>query len=159
MSGRAEELALRFEQANGELMKVVESCSDEQWRKTCSGERWTVGVTAHHVAAAYEPIAGMVEGVATGQPVQLPTAEMLDAGNAEHARQFAGCTKAETLELLRRNGQALAKTVRGLSDEQLAGLRRREVEIAGQRVSAAQLVEMGVIGHPTSHLESIRAAL
>src|SRR6266700_1064092 len=109
MSGRAEELARRFEQANGELIKAVESCSDEQWRKTCSGEQWSVGVTAHHVAVSYGPIAGLVQAL---------TSDMLDAGNAEHARQFAGCTKRETVDLLRGGGQAAASTVRGLSDEQ-----------------------------------------
>jgi uncharacterized damage-inducible protein DinB len=156
MSARAEEVARRFEQGNGELMTVVKSCSPEQWRKTCLGEQWSVGVTAHHVAAAYAPIAGMVQALAPGQTVQLPSLEMIDAGNAEHARQFASCTKEETIHLLQSGGQALARAVRGLSDAQLDS---GEVLMGAQRIGAAQLVEMGVIGHPTSHLESIRAAL
>ena len=158
MSGRAEELARRFEQANGELIKAVESCSDEQWRKTCSGEQWSVGVTAHHVAVSYGPIAGLVQALATGQRVPPLTSDMLDAGNAEHARQFAGCTKRETVDLLRGGGQAAASTVRGLSDEQLDNGAELPL-MGGQRVSAGRIVEMGLIGHPTSHLESIRAAL
>ena len=83
---------------------------------------------------------------------------MLDAGNAEHARQFAGCTKRETVDLLRGGGQAAASTVRGLSDEHLDNGAELPL-MGGQRVSAGRIVEMGLIGHPTSHLESIRAAL
>ena len=105
MSGRAEELAKRFEQANDEVIAAVQNCSDEQWRRTCSGEQWSVGVTAHHIGTSYGPIAGMVQALATGQPVPPLTAELLDASNAEHARQFAGCTKEETIELLRSGGK------------------------------------------------------
>ena len=96
MSGRAEELAKRSEQANDELIAAVQSRSNEQG---------SVGVTAHHVGTSYGPIAGMVQALATGQPVPPLTAELLDASNAEHARQFAGCTKEETIELLRSGGK------------------------------------------------------
>jgi uncharacterized damage-inducible protein DinB len=158
MSERAEALAKRFEQVNDELIAAVEGCSDEQWRKTCSGEQWSVAVTAHHVASSHGPIAGAVQALATGQPLPPLTSEMLDAGNAEHARQFAACTRAETVELLRSGGQVAARTVRGLSDEQLDN--GAEVALmGGQRVSAAQFVEMVLIGHPTNHLESIRATV
>src|SRR5262245_9190284 len=158
MSARAEELARRFEQANDELLKTVQGCSSEQWGKTCSGERWSVGVTAHHVASSYGPITNFVQALANGQPMPPLTGDMLDAGNAEHARQFAHCTKEETIGLLRSGAQSAATAVRGLSDEQLD----RGAELAlmgGKRVSAGQLVELALIGHPTSHLASIRAAL
>ena len=158
MSERAEALARRFEQTNEELIATVQSCSDEQWRKTCPGEQWSVGVTAHHVGTSYGPIAGFVQALATGQPVPPLTSEMLDASNAEHARQFAGCTKEETVELLRSGGRAAASIVRGLSDEQLDNGAELAL-MGGQRVSAGQFAEMVLIGHPTSHLESIRATV
>src|SRR5262249_40212036 len=132
--------------------------SNEQWGKTCTGERWSVGVTAHHVAASYGPITGFVQALANGQAMPPLTAEMLDAGNAEHARQFAHCTKEETVGLLQSGAKAAAAAVRGLSDEQLD--RGAELTLmGGKRVSTAQLVELALIGHPTSHLASIRAAL
>jgi hypothetical protein len=158
MSGRIEELAKRFEQTNEQVIAAVQSCSDEQWRNTCSGEQWSVGVTAHHIGTAYGPIAGLVRALATGQPVPPLTAEMLDAGNAEHARQFASCTKEETVELLRRGGQEAADILRGLSDEQLDN--GAELPLLGGRwMSAAEIAELGLIGHPRGHLESIQAAL
>ena len=106
MSGRSEALAERLERINDEVMATVEACSDEQWRAACQGEGWSVGVTAHHIAAAYEPIAHFVQVVGTGQPLPPMTAEMLDQLNAEHAREYANCGKAETLELLRSGGRA-----------------------------------------------------
>ena len=86
------------------------------------------------------------------------TQEMLDAGNAEHARQSAGCTKQETVDLLRRGGREAAAILRGLSDEQLDNGAELPL-LGGRRMSAAEIVELALIGHPTGHLESIRAAV
>ena len=158
MSSRAEVLARRFEQTNEELIAAVEGCSDEQWRTTCPGEQWSVGVTAHHVATSHVPIAGVVRALATGQPLPPITSEMIDAGNAEHARQFANCSREETVEQLRSAGLEAASIVRSLSDEQLDNGAELPI-LNGQRVSAGQFAEMVLIGHPTGHLESIRAAL
>ncbi len=158
MSDRVEELAKRFEQTNDDVIAAVERCSDEQWRSTCAGEQWSSGVTAHHIGTAYVPIAEVIRALATGQPVPPLTAEMLDASNAEHARQFAGCTRAETVELLRRAGRQAADILRGLDDEQLENGAELPL-LGGRRASAAEIVELGLIGHPTGHLESIRAAL
>jgi uncharacterized damage-inducible protein DinB len=157
MSGRVEELAKRFEQANEHVIGAVESCSDEQWRRTCAGEQWSVGVTAHHIGTSYVPIAGIVRALATGQPLPSFTAEMLDAGNAEHARQFANCTREETVELLRSAGREAVAILRGLTDEQLDN--GAEIPLlGGRRMTAAEMVEGGMIGHPSGHLQSIRAA-
>ena len=158
MSSRAEELARRFEQTNQEVIAAVQSCSDEQWRKTCSGEQWSVGVVAHHIGSSHVPVAELVRALATGGPLPPLTSEMLDAGNAEHARQFANCSKGETVELLRRAGQEAASIVRGLSDEQLDNGAELPI-LGGQRMSAGQFAEMVLVGHPTDHLGSIRAAL
>jgi hypothetical protein len=151
-------LAKRFEQTNDEVIAVVQRCSDEQWRTSCSGEQWSVGVTAHHIAISHVPITELVRAVATGQPVPPLTADMLDAGNAEHARQFAGCTKEETLALLRRGGREAADLLRGLRDEQLDHGAELPL-LEGRRLSAAEIVELVLIGHPMGHLGSIRAAL
>jgi hypothetical protein len=152
-----EGLAKRFEQTNDEVIAAVQSCSDEQWRRTCSGEQWSVGVTAHHIASSHQPVAELVRALATGQPLPPLTAELLDAGNAEHARQFANCTREETVELLRQGGRQAAQILRGLSEEQLDNGAELPL-LNGQRMSAAGFAEAVLIGHPISHLESIRAA-
>ena len=132
--------------------------SDDDWQRTCSGEGWSVGVAAHHVAAAHEAILGLVQAVANGRPVPPLTAEMLDANNARHAVEFATCTREDVLVLHRRGAREAANAVRGLSDEQLD----RTAPVAllgGAPASAQQLIESGLIGHSSEHLESIRATV
>ena len=157
MSGRAEALAERFEQVNNELIAKVEGCSDQQWWATCQGEGWSVGVTAHHVAGGNRAIAGFVQTIANGEPMPPITMEQIDQMNAQHAQEFANCTKAETLELLRSSGEAAAGMVRGLNDEQLDRSQPLTV-MGGQQVSAQQFIEMVLIGHVQGHLQSINAA-
>ena len=102
MGERAEGLAKKFESKAGELSSVLEKLSDADWKKVTSAEKWPVGVTAHHVAGAHEPIVGMVKTVASGQALPPFTMAQLDEMNAKHAKDFAGCTKAETLASTRR---------------------------------------------------------
>lgn len=158
MRRRGNDLADCFERANSAVIATVAGCSDEQWQRTCNAEGWSVGVTAHHLATAYPAVAGFVQLMATGQPLPNFTGEMLDAGNAEHARKHANCSKAETLEMLRQQGQAAAELLRGLSDEQLD--RSAPVAFANNaEMSAQQITEMVLIGHPQQHCESIKQAV
>lgn len=158
MSGRVEALIGRFERANDEVIATVQGCSDQQWRSPCSGEQWPVAVTAHHIGTAYRPLAEMIRALATGQPLPAFTSEMLEARNAEHAQQYAGCSREETVELLRRGGREATAILRGLRDEQLDNGGPLPL-LGGQPRSAAQLAEQALLGHTTGHLESIRAAL
>jgi hypothetical protein len=80
--------------------------------------------------------------------------DMLHAGNAQHAKEFAGCTKAETLALHQKNAAAAAATVRALSD---ADLERSGTVITGTPAMTTQQVVEGIlISHIDDHLGSIR---
>jgi len=158
MGQRTNDLADRFESANNDVIAAVEGCSDDQWRKTTNSEGWSVGVVAHHIASSHEPVAGLVRLVATGQPLPNLTMDMIHAGNAQHAQEQANCTREETLALLKSGGEAAASILRGLSDEQLDRAAPLAL-LGGKEVSANQLVEMVMIGHPVQHLESINSAL
>jgi len=46
---------------------TLEKLDEGDWAKVTEAERWPVGVTAHHIAGALEPIAHMVRAVAAGQ--------------------------------------------------------------------------------------------
>ena len=46
--------------------------------------------------------------------------DQIHAGNAEHARQFGSCPRAETLEVHDRGVAEANALLRGLTDEQLA---------------------------------------
>ncbi len=156
MSDRARTLADRFEQANRDMVATVERCTDAEWRTKTAGEGWSVGVVAHHVAGSHAALAGLVERVATGQPLPGVTWEQINQGNAAHAKEHANCTKAETLALLRQNAGTAAATVRGLNDAQLD---RAAPLMGGPPMSAQQVIERILIGHVQDHLGSIRAAI
>jgi DinB superfamily len=151
--GKSDELARKFEQANNAVIGAVEGMDDAAWQASCKDDPRSAGVVAHHVASSHQPVAGVAQAIATGQPLPPITGEMIDQGNAQHAQQFAGVGKAETLDLLRSGGKAAAETIRGLSDEQLANT--AHFAPAGGVVSAEQIIEMVLIGHPQGHLQSI----
>src|SRR5687767_4700803 len=119
MSTRAADLATKLEEANAAVIDAVENSSEADWQSVTTSEGWSVGVTARHIAISHMPIMGLVELVATGGEVPPITMDMFHAGNAQHAQEHASCTREEVLEILRRDGQAAADKLRGLSDEQL----------------------------------------
>jgi hypothetical protein len=154
MGARAETLAKKYEAQAAEMTSVVEKLTDADWKKVTAAEKWPVGVTAHHVAGSHEPIAGIVKTVANGQSVPNFTMAMLDEMNAKHAKDFAGCTKAETLDLHRKGVAAAAAVVRGIPD---ADLDKSGTVLTGMPAMTAQQVIEGIlINHITDHLGSIR---
>lgn len=154
MGARAETLAKQFETKAAEMTKAIGQLSDADWKKVTESEKWPVGVTAHHVAGGHEPISGIVKTVAGGQSIPNFTMDMLNESNAKHAREFAGCTKAETLALHEKGAAAAAAVVRGLSD---ADLERSGTVLTGMPAMTAQQVVEGIlISHIGEHLGSIR---
>ena len=154
MSARAQSLAHQLEQANHSLIATIEGLSDAQWHAKTPGDGRSVGVVAHHVATSHKSVAGLVGAIAHGQKVPNITMEMIHQGNAAHASQFANCTKAETLALLRQNGAAAVAAVRGLGDTELD----RTVTFPMGMLTAAQVVEKVLIGHAQDHHGTIRKA-
>ena len=77
--------------------------------------------------------------------------------NAQHSKEHASCTKAETLELHKKNAAAAATMVRGFSDAELD--RTGGVLIGMPPMSTQQVVERVLINHVNEHLGSIRAAV
>jgi len=155
MGARAEELAKKFETSCGELNRVVEGLGDADWKKVTAAEKWPVGVVAHHVAEGHAGISGLIHVVAKGQPGPQVTMDMIHANNAKHAQEKANVSKAETLALLRANGDKAVAIVRGLSDAELD--RSGKVLVDVPAMTAAQAIEGILINHVNEHLGSIRA--
>lgn len=154
MSARAESLAKQLEAKAAEMTGVIARLSDADWKKTTAAEQWPVGVTAHHIASGHQGILRLVKTIAAGQSVPNFTMAMLDEMNANHAREHAGCTKAETLALHEQGAAAAAVAVRALSD---AELDRGGTVLAGAPpMTTQQVVESILINHITDHLGSIR---
>jgi uncharacterized MAPEG superfamily protein len=154
---RSEALAKQFVAKAKEALAVLERLSDVDWKQVTAAEHWTVGVTAHHLASALEPVAGVVAAIASGQSWGHFPRAMLDEMNARHAQVHANCTKAETITLFRRGAAAVAAVVRGVSDDQLA--KRATVFTDMPPMTAEQLITTGLISYIDAHVGSIRRAI
>jgi hypothetical protein len=154
MGTKADALAKQFEAKAQEAAAVLEKLSDADWKKVTEAEKWTVGVTAHHVAGAHEPIAMIVKTVASGQSIPNFTMDMLHEANAKHAKEHASCTKPDTIALHRKGAAAAAAVVRSLSDDQLG--KSGTVLTGMPPMSAEQVVTNILINHIDDHFGSIR---
>jgi len=154
MGAKGEALAKQFEAKAQEATAVLEKLSDADWKKVTEAEKWSVGVTAHHVAGSHEGIAGIIKTVASGQAMPHFTMDMLHEMNAKHAKDFAGVTKADTIALHKKNAAAAAAVVRDLSDDQLA--KSGKVLAEAPPMSAEQIVTGILINHIDDHFGSIR---
>jgi hypothetical protein len=157
MGAKAEALAKQYEAKVQEATGVMERLSEADWKKKTSGEKWSVGVVAHHIATGHEGIAGLIKTIASGKPSPGLTMETLHTMNAKHAQEHASCTKAETLALHKKNAAAAAAAVRGLGDTELS---RSATVLAGMpAMSVEQMVGGILIRHIEEHLGSIRATV
>jgi uncharacterized damage-inducible protein DinB len=157
MGAKGEAYAKEFEAKAGEAAALLEKLSEADWKKTTTAEKWTVAATAHHIARSFEPITGMIEGLAAGRTLPHFTPQMLDEMNAQHAKEFAGCSKAETLALHKKGAAATAGVLRGLSDSELA---KRGTVFAGiPPMSAEDMVKRALLDHIDEHFGSIRKTI
>ena len=157
MAGRSETLAKNFEAKVAEATAVFEKLSDADWKKVTTAEKWPVGVTAHHAAGAHEPISGMAKAVAAGQTLPPFTMEMLDQSNAQHAKDFANCSKAETVALNKKGMATASSIVKGLSDSDLQ--KSGSLMTGMPAMTVQQIIEGVLINHVNEHLGSIQATI
>ena len=157
MGAKGEALAKEFDAKVQDATAVLEKLSDADWRKTTTGEKWTVGVTAHHVAESYEPITHIIKTIAAGQALPHFTSQMLDEMNAQHSKEFGGCGKAETIALFKKGAAAASAAVRGLSDQELA--KSGQVFAGMPPMSAEDMVKRALFEHLDEHVGSIRRTI
>ena len=60
MGAKSEELARQVEAKSRGAIATLEKLSDADWSKVTAAEKWSVGVTAHHMASVLEPICAMI---------------------------------------------------------------------------------------------------
>jgi len=157
MGAKGEALAKEFEGKAEDARGVLEKLTDADWKKTTMAEKWTVGVTAHHLAGSYERVPQIITMIVTGQAMPHFTPQMLDQMNAKHAEENVGCTRSETLALHKKGAVAAAAVLRNLSDEQLA---KSGTVFAGlPPMTAEQLAQRALINHTDEHYGSIRKTI
>jgi len=157
MGAKGEGLARQFEAKANEATAVIERLSEADWTKVTAAEKWSVGVTAHHIAVGHAGLSGIVKMLADGKPGPGIQMDMLHARNAQHAQEFAGCTKVETLALLKKHAATAAATLRSIAD---ADFDRSGILLVGiPPMSAGQLAGGLLCGHIDEHLGSIKATI
>ena len=157
MGAKAEGLAKQYEAKVQEATATLEKLSDADWKKATGGEKWTVGVVAHHVASGHEGIANIIKAVSSGQAMPGFTMDALHDMNAKHAQEHANAAKADTVALHKKNAAAAAGVVRGLSDEQLA---KSATVLQGMPAMSVEQIVTGIlINHVDDHMGSIKKTL
>ena len=157
MGAKGEAFAKQFEAKAQEVSSTIERLSDADWKKVTAAEKWSVGVVAHHIAGSHQGLSGVVKMLADGKGGPGINMDMIHAGNAKHAQEFAGVSKADTLALHKSNAAAAATMLRGIAD---GDFDRTGVVLNGMPpMSAGQLAGGLLVGHMEEHLGSIRATV
>jgi DinB family protein len=157
MGAKGDALARQFEAKAREAAHILERVTAEDWQKVTEAEKWSVGVTAHHLATSYERVPDIATGLAAGQSFGNFTRKLLDERNAQHAKDFADCTKEETLALHQKGAAKAAAVVRGFSDEQLA--KSGVLFTDAPSMTVEQLIMAALIHHTDEHYGSIRKTI
>jgi hypothetical protein len=156
---RAALLADRIEEGAASLAAFAEGISEAEWQVPVTAtDRRPVGVIVHHVATMYPIEIEVARVIAGGQPVTDVTWEVVAGLNAGHARERAAVTKAEALELLRRNSREAAAAVRAFTDEELDRAAPFSLSF-GAPMTAQFVIEDHALRHAWHHLAHIRKAL
>jgi uncharacterized protein (TIGR03083 family) len=155
MGAKSAALARQFDGKAQDARATLAKLGEADWKKITTAEKWTVGVTAHHLAGALEAVAGIVTDIVSDAPSRGEfTRAMLDEMNAQHAKEHAGCTRAETLTLFDKGAATASAVLRSLSDDQL--IKTGMVFSDMPTLSAEQLITFGLLGHIDEHMGSIR---
>jgi len=155
-SVRATALADRLEQGARALAAFAAGLTDAQWRmRTPDGRK--VGVIVHHVAFMYPIEIQVAQAAAAGQAIDV-TWDAVHGINGKHATDFDGVTKAEALDLLRRNSEAAAAAIRALTDAQLDTAVTVALN-AGAPLTCQFVLEDHAVRHSYHHLARLRRAL
>ena len=156
---RAEALAKRIEQGAAELAAFADKLSDADWRRPCNDrDRRTLGVLVHHVASMYPIEVDAAKTIAAGKAIEDVTWEAVAGINSKLATDHAACTKAEAIELLKKNSREAAAAVRAFTDAELDRAAPFSLSF-GAPMTAQFVIEDHALRHPWHHLARMRKAL
>ncbi|HKX02910.1 MAG TPA: maleylpyruvate isomerase N-terminal domain-containing protein [Methylomirabilota bacterium] len=154
MGAKGEALAKQFEVKAHESWAYVEKLGDADLKKVTEAEKWTVAATAHHLFGAYDRVPDIAKGLAAGRSPANFSTKVLDQMNAQHAKDFAACSKADLMAAYRAGSAKAASTLRGLSDEEL--VKSGVIFQDAPPFTVEQLVTRALIAHTDEHMGSIR---
>ena len=156
---RAQRLAERLKDGAAKLAAFAETLSEAEWNTpTSATDSRPIGVIVHHVASMYPIEIDVAKAVAGGNAITEVTWEVVAGINAKHAIEQFRVTKAEALELLRRNSREAAAAVRAFTDEELDRAAPFSLSY-GAPMTAQFVIEDHAMRHSWHHLARIRKAL
>jgi hypothetical protein len=157
MGKRAEALAGRVEAGADLLAKFAEGLSEAEWNAKVRDGR-TVGVIVHHVASVYPIEMELARSIADGKAVEAVTWEDVASMNARHSVENGKVSKAETLELLRKNSREAAAAVREFTDAELDSAAGFSLSFDAP-MTAQFVIEDHALRHSWHHMARIHQAL
>jgi hypothetical protein len=156
MGIRGDQLADQLDEANREMLAVIEAIPDERWKSICDADGRQCNAVANHVAGANRAIADWVQTLANGEAIPV-TMEMVHANNANRAAEDANVTRDDVAARLRENADYASRMLRAMSDDQLA--QSAPLGLAGgKEMSAGDLAERILIGHVIGHMNDLKPA-
>lgn len=155
MSDRSKKLADRLNSFYEEVISFVEGCTEADWRKI-GVEEWPVGVTARHIGAGHLSAVSGAKMILEGEKFPDATVEQITENANRHAREHAGCTKAEVLEILRDRGRKIEEFTRGLEDSDLD--KTGYLPALASNMTVEQFVETVILQSAIGHFQSMKAA-
>ena len=158
MTGRAETLASSLEEGAASLIAFAESLDDREWQAPVPKDSRKIGVVVHHVAFMYPLEIQLAQKLAGGGVMDDVTWDAVHVINAQHARDNDAVTKAEALDLLRRNSAAAAAAIRAIGDADLDRMAPNSL-YGNARLSCQFMLEDHAVRHSVHHLAKIRATL
>ncbi|HLF70280.1 MAG TPA: DinB family protein [Actinomycetota bacterium] len=157
MSHLGEELARRYRHATDDVLSEIAVMTSERWETIVPGEGWAVGVIAHHLAVSCQFVMALLEQVVQGGDIHW-TQEFIDDANAMHAEVFEAPDRAETVELLTTQVDAACRYISSLTQDDLDRRPTTPLDYSGGYVdNSRKIVELMLINHTVSHLESVRS--
>jgi hypothetical protein len=158
VSQRSNALADRLEQGARALAAFASGLTDAEWHSRTPRDGRKVGVIVHHVATMYPLEIQLAQTLAAGKPVAGVTWDVVHELNANHAKEHDAVTKAEALDLLRRNSSAAAAAIRALSDDELD--QAAPISLNSDAPLTCQfMLEDHAVRHSYHHLAAIRGAV
>ena len=152
--GAAAQLAGEFDVVLADVIRVAESCDDEQWTRRVIDEDRSVGVLFDHIAAGNDQSVEWATTLLRGRPVEVDPG-LIDSENAAHAREARGRARWVTMERLLASTARTSRFLHSLTDEQLT-VSQKFGWLGTQEV--AHVVRQAC-RHPHRHLLGIRQAL
>ena len=160
MGARSEALAKRIEQGAAQLAAYAGSLSDAEWKTPVAPARdgRPVNVIVHHVASVYPIEVQLAQAIGSGKAMSDVTWDVVKNMNAGHAAENASVSKADALELLRKNSSDAANAVRAMTDEQLDTAAPFGLSFDAP-VTAQFVIEDHALRHSWHHLARIKETL